>query len=117
MHELSVVQNMMDIVEKSIRDKKLLKLRKISVMVGEFSGIVPETLEFAFNSVKSGTIFDCAFLDIKKVPFQAKCSDCGFEFGMEGDFIFVCPGCGSRNAAIISGKELYIESIEAEEDG
>lgn len=116
MHELSIVQNLMDVVLKSIQGRKPLRLTKINVRVGEFSGVVPESMQFAFDTVKSGTIFDSALLDIDRIPFCARCADCGFEFGMEDDFIFMCPSCGSRNADIISGKELYIQSIEAEEE-
>jgi hydrogenase nickel incorporation protein HypA/HybF len=74
-------------------------------------------MQYAFDAIKPGTIFDSVILDIDRIPFSAKCTDCETKFSMKDEFLLMCPSCGSRSAQIISGKELYIESIEAEEEG
>ena len=115
MHELSIIQNMISIVEDSISEKGPLEVKSIYIKVGEFSGVVPESLKFAFETVKEGTVLERSKMEMDIVPFRARCERCSTEFGMKDEFVFVCPSCASRQAKILSGRELFIESIHAEE--
>ena len=115
MHELTIVANIFDIVKEELGKRELVELRKIHLKIGEFSGVVPDTLKFAFDVAKVGTIFDKAVLDLDIIPFLARCKDCRKEFSMEEDFLFMCPFCSSQNVDVVSGKELFVDSIEIEE--
>ena len=42
---------------------------------------------------------------------DVKCEDCQHEFTID-EPIFMCPKCDSFNTELISGKELYIETME-----
>ncbi|MFW6134157.1 MAG: hydrogenase maturation nickel metallochaperone HypA [Elusimicrobiota bacterium] len=112
MHELSIVQSMVNQLQQSLTSEQLPKVESISVKVGEFSGIIPDTMSFAFTAIKNETPFKNSKLDIVTVPFKASCKSCGSTFGMKERFIFICPECNSRDLDILSGKELYIESVE-----
>ncbi|MFH1415193.1 MAG: hydrogenase maturation nickel metallochaperone HypA [Elusimicrobiota bacterium] len=115
MHELSIIQNMIGIVEDSISERGPLEIKSICIKVGEFSGVAPESLKFAFETVKEGTVLEKSEMKLDVIPFRARCENCSAEFGMEDEFVFICPCCASRRAKILSGRELFIESIQAEE--
>ncbi len=46
-----------------------------------------------------------------EVPVVVLCSDCDEEFEVERAE-FGCPSCSGSNTEIISGREIFVESIE-----
>ena len=116
MHELSIVKNLIEIIGDSLKDYDDPVPERINLKVGEFSGIVVDSLLFAFDAVKEDTIFSEAEMNIEEIPFKGKCSSCGEEFGMNDRFIMLCPKCNSEDVEIISGKELLIDSVDIKEE-
>jgi hydrogenase nickel incorporation protein HypA/HybF len=47
------------------------------------------------------------------VPVTARCRDCDKPFELK-EFDWACPVCGGNSMEIISGEELFVESIEVE---
>jgi len=47
-------------------------------------------------------------------PAVAQCGTCRYEYQFEA-FQIVCPVCTSREFSIISGEEVYIQSMDCEE--
>ena len=111
MHELSLAQSMIKLIEEQQQQNNFDKVIKVNCAIGEFSSVVPEALEFGFKVASEGTVAQGAELVIKKVPLILKCRGCGNEFHSE-PYIFVCTQCGSTDTEMISGSELQIESIE-----
>ncbi len=114
MHELSIAQNIVEIVQQYVPDATLADVRSVRVRVGGLSGIVPESLEFSFSAIVAGTPLGSARLDIERVPAVCRCTDCRVEFEV-ADFVFVCPGCGGMHTQLISGSDLQVVDIELEE--
>jgi len=114
MHELSVAQNILQIVKTHLPEGAEERLRSITVRVGEDAGIVPESLEFSFQVLTHATKFDHARLHIERVPLVIHCEKCGTASTVEFPFFF-CPRCNSREVVIISGEELQVVSIELED--
>lgn len=114
MHELSIAQNIVDIVKQNIAENELSSVAVIKLKIGEMSGVVTDSLEFGFQAITSGTVLETAKLDIEKIPFVFKCNSCGKqstnEFG-----ITVCPECGGTDTNIISGLEMQIVEVELKE--
>ena len=52
-----------------------------------------------------------AELEFNVVPTVVRCNGCGAEFEF-AELIFICPECGGGDTGIISGRELFVESIE-----
>ncbi len=111
MHELSVVQSMMKVVEKHAKNKEVAK---VVVKIGKMSGIEPYFLKESFDFFKENTICKNAELEIIECEIKIKCDSCGAESEIE-DFDFSCPECGSLKTKIISGEEMHIEYIEIKE--
>ncbi len=113
MHEMALAEGILDIVISYADKNKADKVTEISVLVGEMTGVVPESLIFCFTSLAKGTKAEGAKLNLKDVPLIAKCMDCGLETKIER-YNFTCPKCGSLRMEIISGRELRVESLEAD---
>ncbi len=116
MHELSITQDMLDLALSEAKKANAAKIGKINLVIGEMAGVVDECVRFYFDFLSKDTIAQGAALNIKRVPKQARCRDCGKEFELE-DFNWVCPYCKGNLLEITAGSELFLESIEVEQDG
>ncbi len=115
MHEMSIAQNICDIVTEEIRNLEGIGgVTKINMKIGKLSGVVPDSLRFCFGFVSEGTPAEGAVLQIDEVPVEAACNQCGGRFNLDKP-LFICPSCGSGDLDIVQGRELLIESIEVEE--
>jgi len=114
MHEFSIAQNLIRIVKDTIDNGDLSRVTKVKVKVGELSGVVPDALEFSFRIIADDNNMKRAQLEIDFVSLKVKCKNCKKEFKLEFPS-FICPDCLSANLDIITGNELFLESIELEE--
>jgi len=114
MHELSIAQNIFDLVEENVPGKDRIKVKNIILRLGEISGVVPESLEFCFEVITKGTPFESAVLKIEKIPITAKCNLCSNEFCIENLFFF-CPVCDSSDIKILTGTEMQVSEIEIDD--
>ncbi len=114
MHELSIAQNILEIVESNLPPPPAPAVRSVKVRVGELSGIDPESLDFCFSAITSETRLQGTLLDIERVPLRCSCRSCSNQFVPE-EFNFLCPGCKGTNVEILSGRELQVVEIELEE--
>ncbi|HIX83671.1 MAG TPA: hydrogenase maturation nickel metallochaperone HypA [Candidatus Megamonas gallistercoris] len=113
MHEMALAEGILDIVLSYADKNEAQKVTEISILVGEMTGVVPESLDFCFTSLSAGTKAEGAKLVLKHVPLIAKCLDCGEQTKIE-KYNFTCPKCKSLRMEIVSGRELRVESLEAE---
>ena len=75
--------------------------------------IVPETLIFAFDAVKNGTLCENAELNVEFQPIIIKCNICKSDNKLSKEQ-YICPKCKGNDFKIISGKDFLIKSIEGE---
>lgn len=111
MHELSLAQSIVEIVEQHLRSAGPGRVTSVRVKVGEMANVVPESLAFCFDTVIEGTPLDGSHLEIERVPISCLCRHCQREFEPRGH-AFHCPGCGSQEIEIVSGMELNIVGVE-----
>ncbi|WP_368731541.1 hydrogenase maturation nickel metallochaperone HypA [Calderihabitans maritimus] len=110
---MSLMMQIFDIINQTISDYKVKKVKRVTLKVGKMSNVMPDSLSFCFEVLSEGTKCEGAELVIQETPLTGRCLDCQKEFTSEG-FPLACPNCGSRNTRMIGGTELAIESIEAE---
>ncbi len=111
MHEFSVVQSLMGLIEENVRKNNAKSVSKVVVKIGKLSGIEPHLLKIAFDTFKEKTVCENAELEMIIQDVVAKCEDCKNEFIVE-DNRFVCPICKSFNLNIIDGEDMYLMSLE-----
>lgn len=117
MHEMSVATSLLAIVREELAKHDVEKLLLVRVRYGVLANLVPEALEFAFEALTAGTDFEGARIELAQVPVRLACGGCGKEFEPEGrEQLFApCPACGEEiGHNVLSGRELYVEHIEAE---
>lgn len=68
MHEVSLCENILKIIEKQAEKEGFAKVVKVTLTVGELSGASPDSLDFCFPLVAKGTIADGATLEIQHTP-------------------------------------------------
>jgi hydrogenase nickel incorporation protein HypA/HybF len=122
-HELPVVQSIIKKASAHAMEHGAEKVTTISLVVGDGSGYVPESLQMYFDIVAEGSLCEGAKLSIRRVKPLMQCSGCGKLFERR-PFTFDCPDCGGEGTPTETGKELYIEDIgiiadrgEAEDEG
>ncbi len=111
MHELSIAQNILEIVQQSVPEAEASAVRYVRVRVGQLSGVVPESLDFCFSALVSDTNWQRATLDFEQTPATFRCKECSHHYQDE-DMTFICPICKSKNIELTSGKELELVEIE-----
>jgi len=114
MHELSIAESIVDIVHQYVAPERLHDVRTVSVKVGTFSGVVPDSLEFSYQAINAGTPLERSYLTLEIIPFMVQCRDCMRESVSENGVV-LCPECSSSNTIILSGNELQVKDIELED--
>jgi hydrogenase nickel incorporation protein HypA/HybF len=114
MHEVAIVQSVIDIAENEARKHGAPGIRKIKLKVGEFRGVVKEALEFSFAALRKGTLAAEAELEVETVRLRVECGGCGPVDCPLNDFNLLCPRCGDL-LAIVAGREMQVEYIDLED--
>jgi hydrogenase nickel incorporation protein HypA/HybF len=112
-HELSIVQNLFEVLEEKAREVEAVRISAVKLRVGRLSGVVPDLLVSAFDTFKKGTLAEGARLEIEIAPFSFKCRRCGGETFPE-DPPYVCSACGSGDVELLGGLDIFVERIEVE---
>jgi hydrogenase nickel incorporation protein HypA/HybF len=111
MHEVGLMQSVLEIAFAKTRDAGASRIERLKLRVGDLSGVVPEALQFAFEAASPGTAAQGAELELERVPAECWCEHCGLDFRPE-DIIYACPKCGEISTQIETGRELELVSLE-----
>jgi hydrogenase nickel incorporation protein HypA/HybF len=111
MHELSIAEDILEMVNQNAPIEELQNVRNVKVKVGDMSGVVADSLEFCFQAITSETKLKNARLLIASIPFVVSCNSCKSNF-TNSTGIRICPNCSGSNTMVISGLELEVTEIE-----
>ena len=115
MHETALMANILSIATENLKGYNIEKVNSVSLKVGRLANVLNDALEFAFESQTASGLFKGARLDIEIVPITACCEKCGKEF-QSMDIPPLCPVCGSNEVKITGGTEIFIDSVDVDED-
>ena len=87
------------------------EILRMKLRVGVLSGVVPEALEFAFESLKGTTPAAGAVLEIELTPAVFRCLDCTAESKLT-KMTFNCPRCQGCLILDHGGNELELTQLE-----
>ena len=113
MHEYSIVQSLVDAVEKTVHHKggEGDEVKHLLVRIGELSGVDCALLATAFEVFRAGTICENATMTIDSVPAQWSCPKCGA--AIPKGAALQCNAC-HEPARLTSGDEIILQRIELE---
>lgn len=112
MHEASIAQNILDVVRDHTSDPTAVDA--IHVRIGEFSGVLADSVQFCFQAMTAGTEWSHVRLVIDPIPFVLRCRSCGHTGHNEPGFVF-CGHCGSGETDVVSGDDLSVTAIHLKE--
>lgn len=111
MHEYSIVQSLLDQVEGQARRNNAVAVHKLTVQIGDSSGLDAGLLLTAFNTFREKTICAKAELAIERVPVQWECPKCGEPPIRDGPLR--CPRC-EVPVKLVAGSEIILSRLELE---
>ena len=65
MHELSIAEELLQIITNKASQVGIRKIEQINLKIGEFSGILPDALIFAFELISKDTMMEGARIEIE----------------------------------------------------
>jgi len=111
MHELAITQSVLNISLEQAKTVKATRISQINLVIGEMSSIVGDCVQFYFDFFSKDTIAEGAVLSFQRVPTRMRCRNCDTVFQLS-ESGWTCPHCNQWVAEILSGQELYVDSIE-----
>lgn len=115
MHELSIVESLIDQVKREIdRSGHEGRVVRLDIAVGRLSGVNVDSIRFAFELLSPDTVLENAELRVSQPKAVCRCETCKATTEIE-DFVSECPGCGGGHITFEGGRDLFLESIELED--
>ena len=111
MHEYSIVQALLERVGVEARARRATAVHRLSVRIGELSGVEVELLTTAYETFRERTICEGAALEVQLVAARWQCPGCAHVIG-RGDLL-TCPTC-ALPARLAEGDEIMLDRIEME---
>lgn len=114
MHEVSVIDEIVQTVLDEIKNYQVLRVDSVSLRIGKLRQFVPEIMQFCYEVATRDTLLQGSQLKLKEVPVQIFCRRCEMTTELE-EYDFHCPECQSMDIQVTGGNELILDSIQLEE--
>jgi hydrogenase nickel incorporation protein HypA/HybF len=116
MHEMSLIESIMNILADERDRKSLGRITKVTLQNGRLAGVVTDSILFAWEALTPGTQFEGCDIVVNDTPLVLRCFSCQKEFEAQSAMLAACPACGQEiGHAVVSGREFLIENIEVED--
>ncbi len=113
MHEMSLAEGIVQLVEDAARADGCSKIKVIWLEIGHLAAVEKEALRFCFEAVAGGGIAEGARLEIIETPGQGWCMKCEDNVPVKALYDS-CPVCGSYQIQVTSGSEMRVKEFEVE---
>lgn len=111
MHEMSLAQNIVEIVEGVSQQNNNRDVAKIKLIVGELAGVELQSLMQSLTIAAHGTVMEGAEIELERPEGTAWCMKCAqtVPFHHLG---YPCPICGGYQLKINGGNEFRVSELE-----
>jgi hydrogenase nickel incorporation protein HypA/HybF len=113
MHEMSLAENVLQIIEESARTQNFRRVRSVVLEIGRLAAVESDAMRFCFDAVVSGSIAEGARLEIIETPGEGRCMACGMAVAMQEPY-GLCPECGSPRLQVLGGDRMRVVNLEVE---
>lgn len=107
MHEMSLLEDLLAMLEQNAQAEGYRRIKKISLEIGRLSCVEPDALRFAFDVVMNNTLAEQAELEIVRIDGEGRCSHCGQTVPMETRHD-PCSVCGRPGVTICQGDAMRV---------
>ncbi|UJP04862.1 MAG: hydrogenase maturation nickel metallochaperone HypA [Nitrosomonas sp.] len=115
MHELSLAEHLLHIIEDAAQQQRFSRVKAVWLEIGELACVEPASLRFYFDVVTRDSIAHQAALHIIDIPGQAHCSACGKHCAISS-YHAMCPhcSCSGTGLTVTQGEAMRIKELEVE---
>jgi hydrogenase nickel incorporation protein HypA/HybF len=113
MHELGVVKSILANALQSAQEANAARVADLYLVLGEFSSLDEDSIQFYWDEVSAGTICEDARLHFRRVPATLRCLDCDVTYTLDRDQT-ACPACGGEHVRLIAGDEVSLDHLDVE---
>lgn len=114
MHELSLCQNLVEILEQQAQQHGAKRVTGVWLELGAFACIEESALRFGFEITCRGTVAEGCQLHLSQRPSLSWCWNCNESVEVSGDE--VCPHCHSPGLQRENDSGMQIKSIEVDQE-
>jgi hydrogenase nickel incorporation protein HypA/HybF len=114
MHEMSLMGDILQLVQEDAAQHGIDKIKKVELIVGEISNALPDALQMAFAIFREQNLHffsDDAKLIIHIEQAKAECVICGTEYHPTQK-IALCPNCQIPSGKVLAGETFQVLSYE-----
>ncbi len=113
MHEMSLAQSVLQIIEESSRSQNFRRVRCVVLEIGRLSSVEPDAMRFCFDAVMAGGIAEGARLEIVETEGQGWCAQCACSVALAARYE-ACPHCGNYGVSMTGGDVMRVRELEVE---
>ncbi len=114
MHELAIVRNLVEVLEKEAIVRQAKRITAIRLKFSPFSGFDADDVQFSFDIVKKEKpIMSDAILTVIIEKGIVTCNKCSNKFEVE-ELPNICPNCDSIDLTPLVSTDLVLESYDIE---
>lgn len=114
MHEMALMGDILQLVQEDAAQRRIEKINKVELIVGEISNAMPDALQMAFDIFRDQNLHlftNNAELVIHIEEAKAECVICGTEYH-PSQKIALCPKCQIPSGKVLSGETFQVLSYE-----
>ncbi|MEN8175410.1 MAG: hydrogenase maturation nickel metallochaperone HypA [Pseudomonadota bacterium] len=113
MHEMSLCEGILQIIEEQARAQGFTRVKTVRLEIGKLSGVELGAMRFGFDAVMRHSIAEGAKLEVVDRPGQAWCMQCARTVEIQQRFD-ACPVCGGYQLQVTGGEQLAVKDLEVE---
>ncbi|HEX6828205.1 MAG TPA: hydrogenase maturation nickel metallochaperone HypA [Burkholderiales bacterium] len=113
MHEMSLAEGVVQIVEDYARREHIRRVKAVWLEIGRLSGVEAEAMRFCFDAAARDTVAEGARLEIVELAGSAWCMKCSEPVAVAARYD-PCPRCGGYQLQVTGGTEMRVKELEIE---
>lgn len=113
MHEMSLAENVLQIIEQEGREQGFTRVRTVWLEIGQLASVEPCAMRFCFDAVMAGGIAEGAQLEIIEIAGQGRCAQCDIDVPLAALYE-ACPHCGGYQVRVTGGDAMRVKELEVE---
>ncbi|MCS3433489.1 hydrogenase maturation nickel metallochaperone HypA [Klebsiella sp. BIGb0407] len=114
MHEITLCQNAVEIMQQFGRQNNARKITAVWMEIGAFSCVEPEAVQFCFELACRETLAEGCELHLETPQAESWCYHCQQEITLLSPSVLLCPICGGRDVRVVADDGMKIKRIEIE---
>jgi hydrogenase nickel incorporation protein HypA/HybF len=113
MHEMSLAEGVLQVIEDAALKQGFSRVRTVWLEIGQLAAVEVEAMRFCFDAVTRGSIAEGSRLEFIATPGSAWCMQCSGSVTVQALYD-PCPKCGSHQLQVTGGSEMRVKELEVD---